>query len=203
LSPLEKESCHRPLVQDRHCVGACSVQTFHFHNAVHRFAIVLCMTRICDLSSKFKVSDIFVHGLIRYDLTFGDSCGFFAMAIGLSAELRFVQIRQRVWSLTNNEKLSRNFRTDPSIGSSLIQRPEPENERPSHSSLGLASLTVRLRPEKSLPANPLHRCMSFSGIVQRYKTEARGRPVLRSVISFTSLTVRMKRTIPQVLLRLY
>ena len=132
------------------------------------------MTRICDLSSKFKVSDIFVHGLIRYDLTFGDSCGFFAMAIGLSAELRFVQIRQRVWSLTNNGKLSRNFRTDPSIGSSLIQRPEPENERPSHSSLGLASLTVRLRPEKSLPANPLHRCMSFSGIVQRYKTEAQG-----------------------------
>lgn len=40
------------------------VQTLHFHNAVHRFALVLCMPPVCDLSPKFKESDIFIHTLV-------------------------------------------------------------------------------------------------------------------------------------------
>jgi hypothetical protein len=28
---------------------------------VHRFALVLCMPPVCDLSPKFKESDIFIH----------------------------------------------------------------------------------------------------------------------------------------------
>ncbi|HEV3210348.1 MAG TPA: hypothetical protein VGY91_08775 [Chthoniobacterales bacterium] len=41
-----------------------SVQTSHFHNAVHRFTLVLCMTPVCDLSPKFKESDIFIHTVV-------------------------------------------------------------------------------------------------------------------------------------------
>jgi hypothetical protein len=41
-----------------------SVQTAHFHKAVHRFALVLCMPSVCDLSSKFKESGICIHTLL-------------------------------------------------------------------------------------------------------------------------------------------
>jgi len=43
---------------------AFSVKTSHFHNAVDRFALVLCMSPICDRSRKFKESGIFVHTFV-------------------------------------------------------------------------------------------------------------------------------------------
>ena len=41
-----------------------SVQTHHFHDAVHRFALVLCVPPVCDLSPKFEESGICTHILV-------------------------------------------------------------------------------------------------------------------------------------------
>ena len=40
-----------------------SVQTSHCYNAMHRFALVLCMPSIGDLCPEFKESGICVHTL--------------------------------------------------------------------------------------------------------------------------------------------
>ena len=47
-----------------------SVQTAHFHKAVHRFALVLCMPSVCDLSSKFKENGICIHTLLGVPISY-------------------------------------------------------------------------------------------------------------------------------------
>jgi hypothetical protein len=41
-----------------------SIQTSHFNNAMHGFALVLCMPPVCDLCPEFKESGICVHTLV-------------------------------------------------------------------------------------------------------------------------------------------